>query len=31
MDLLPAIELAGCKVTVMGLGRFGGGLARCDF
>src|SRR5580700_2976584 len=31
MDLLPAIELAGCKVTVMGLGRFGGGLGAVRF
>ncbi len=31
MDLPPAIELAGCKVTVMGLGRFGGGLGAVRF
>jgi UDP-N-acetylmuramoylalanine--D-glutamate ligase len=31
MDLLPALELAGCKVTVMGLGRFGGGLGAVRF
>jgi UDP-N-acetylmuramoylalanine--D-glutamate ligase len=31
MDLLPAIDLAGCKVTVMGLGRFGGGLGAVRF
>ncbi len=31
MDLLPALDLAGCKVTVMGLGRFGGGLGAVRF
>jgi UDP-N-acetylmuramoylalanine--D-glutamate ligase len=31
MDLLPGIDLAGCKVTVMGLGRFGGGLGAVRF
>ncbi len=31
MDLPPAIDLAGCKVTVMGLGRFGGGLGAVRF
>src|ERR1700693_5760907 len=31
MELLPAIDLAGCKVTVMGLGRFGGGLGAVRF
>jgi UDP-N-acetylmuramoylalanine--D-glutamate ligase len=31
LDLLPAIDLAGCKVTVMGLGRFGGGLGAVQF
>jgi UDP-N-acetylmuramoylalanine--D-glutamate ligase len=31
MDLLGAIELAGCKVTVMGLGRFGGGMGAVRF
>jgi UDP-N-acetylmuramoylalanine--D-glutamate ligase len=31
MDLLPAIELGDCKVTVMGLGRFGGGLGAVRF
>ncbi len=31
MDLLPAIDLAGCTVTVMGLGRFGGGLGAVRF
>src|SRR3984957_4041262 len=31
MELLPAIDLAGCKVTVMGLGGFGGALAGVRF